>query len=705
MTESIIDENGWAVLSINMVNYPFNMLNDKSISALESEIDEVIKNDEIKGAVITSKKKDFVVGADVNLLYKLNDAESINDATARLQNLYRRIETGGKPFVAAINGTALGGGYELALACHYRIIIDDNRIEVGLPEILLGLFPAAGGSQRLPRMIGIQASLPLLLEGKKFRPRKALDLGLVDELAENSEVLIERAKVWLSSGDAQKPWDKKGFKVPGGGVNNPKNVMQFGGASGMILKKTKGNYNAPKYLLSAIYEGLQLPFDKATIIERNYFVKCKLDPACNNMIRSLFWNLNDIEKGKYRPADVPESHVKKVGVLGAGMMGAGIAYASALRGIEVVLKDVSKEILERGKSYSQQLLDRKVKKGRLSAGGAQAILDNIKITQEDSDLEGCDLIVEAVPEVREIKDAVIRASEPFLTSEGILASNTSTLPISGLSKSMSNPQNFIGIHFFSPVDKMKLVEVIKGSETSEHTLVKSLDYIRQLKKVPIVVNDSRGFYTTRVFKTYPYEALYLLDEGVSPALIENLGIQAGYPVGPLAIIDELNLGLLKKILDQTELDLGEAIDNAPARIIRKFVDDIDRLGKKNGAGFYEYPESGRKYLWPKLKEYFPLKKHNVSNEEIKKRFLFIQCLEAVRCLEEGVLNTTEEGDIGSIFAWGFPPYYGGVFSYIDTIGVREFCENAKILSDKYGDRFAPPKSLVEMAAKNKRFYN
>jgi 3-hydroxyacyl-CoA dehydrogenase/enoyl-CoA hydratase/3-hydroxybutyryl-CoA epimerase len=704
MIETKID-NGIAILTINMQDYPFNMLNADSIESLENATKAVINNDEIIGVIITSSKKDFVIGADVNLLYNMNEPESIMQATRRLQNIYRTIETSGKPFVAAINGSALGGGYELAMACHYRIAINHPKIQIGLPEIQLGLFPGAGGSQRLPRMIGIQAALPLLLEGKKVNPEKALSINLIDDIVSDAEDLIEKSLKWLKDKPVHvKPWDVKGFKIPGGGVNRPSNVMQFGGASGMIMKMTRGNFNAPKYLLSAIYEGLQVNFDKASLIEARYFTKCKLDPASNNMIRSLFWNLNAINKGANRPKGIPKNEIQKVGVLGAGMMGAGIAYSSALAGIEVILKDVSEEVLEKGKKYSEKLLQKRVERGRISEEQKNEILDRIKITLKPEDLGNCDLIVEAVPENRNIKKAVIEESEPFLADQGIMASNTSTLPITGLAEFSKIDANFIGIHFFSPVDKMKLVEVIKGEKTSDFALAKSLDYIAQLRKTPIVVNDSRGFYTTRVFKTYPYEALYMLDEGVSPAAIENLGKQAGFPVGPLAIMDELNFNLMFKILQQTENDTGQKIDNPPAQIIRKFVNEIKRFGKKDGTGFYEYPTTGKKFLWKGLAEQFPEQNHGISHADIKKRFLFIQSLEAVKCLEEGVLTSVGDGDIGSIFAWGFPPYYGGVFSYIDMIGLSEFCEQCDQLAKRFGERFKPTSGLRNMAEKGLKFH-
>ncbi|MFH1322194.1 MAG: 3-hydroxyacyl-CoA dehydrogenase NAD-binding domain-containing protein [Bacteroidota bacterium] len=720
-----LDKDGIAIISFNMPDSAVNVINTASIEAFEKRIDEALADKAVKGIIITSGKKDFIVGGDLSQIISITKPEEVMAITTRFHAILRKMETGEKPVVAAINGTALGGGYEVCLACHHRIAVNNPKIQIGLPEVQLGLLPGGGGTQRLPRMIGIQPSLLPLLEGRNMNPQQALDLGMIDATVETREGLIPAAKEWITSppaplqkesGDhpskpsqkgsplAVQPWDGKKYRIPGGDVNTTNNANIIAATAGLLMKKTYGNYPAPLAILNSMYEGLQLPFDQALVVESRYLAKCVLSIEAKNMIRTLFFNMNKANKGEARPAGIPETDIKKIGILGAGMMGAGIAYVSAMAGLDVVLKDVSKEHAEKGKQYSSKLLSKQLSKGRITQEKIDEVLSRINTTADPRDISGCDLVIEAVFESRELKATVTRESEAVMSEDAVFASNTSTLPITGLAEASSRPGNFIGLHFFSPVDKMRLVEIIIGKKTSDHAIAMSIDYIKRIKKTPIVVNDGRGFYTSRVFETYMFEGFECLAEGVSPALIENAGKAAGMPVGPLAVTDEVSLELIYEIIKQTELDIGQKDERISIKVLNRFIEDFKRTGRKGGKGFYEYPKDEKKYLWPEISRYYPLATEQPDFEEIKRRLLHIQALESVKAFEENIVTKPEDADIGSILGLGFPPFTGGVMSYIDMIGVKTFVDECNELAEKYGKRFEPTKGLIEMAEKGERFY-
>ncbi|MGB3947282.1 MAG: 3-hydroxyacyl-CoA dehydrogenase NAD-binding domain-containing protein [Bacteroidia bacterium] len=700
------DSDGIAIISFNNKNSSVNVIDADFLAQLEQVVDTISANQEIKGVVVTSAKKDFVLGADLRMIMGVNDAAVIMSIGTRLQKVLRKMETSGKPTVAAINGTALGGGYEICLACHYRIAVNDSKILIGLPEVLLGLLPGAGGTQKLPRMLGVQEALPFLLEGKKIRPEQALKSGLINQLVDTPEQLIVAAKEWIKTvGKSVQPWDEEKFRIPGGEIQSPKILSILPAAAGLSLKKTYGNYPAVNAILNCVYEGLQLPLDRGLVVECRYFTQCVLSPEAKNLIRTMFVNMNEANKGEARPKNIAPNQLKKVGILGAGMMGAGIAYVAATNGIDVVLKDVSKEAAEKGKAYSVKLLSEKVAKKQMSQEKADELLAKIHTTNIVSDLEGCELVIEAVFENRDLKATVTHETEAILTKEAVFASNTSTLPITGLAKASIRSQNFIGLHFFSPVDKMQLVEVIVGKKTSDYAIAMAIDFVKKIKKTPIVVNDGRGFYTSRVFCTYLFEGMECLAEGVTPALIENAGKMAGMPVGPLALADEVSIELCYKINKQTELDTNKKNDSKAVEVINTFIEKHNRLGKKSKQGFYNYPDEGKKMLWPELTKLYKQLESQPSVEEVQMRLLYIQALEAVKCMEENIVTKPADADIGSVLGWGFAPYTGGVISFIDTIGVAQFVSNCNSLAKKYGKRFKPTAKLKQMAENGASFYS
>lgn len=699
------DTDGIVTLSFDNDNSAVNVIDQTVLGELEQVIAKAIDDTTVKGVIVTSSKKDFVLGADLRMIMGISDPVQIMAIGSRLQQVLRKMETSGKPFVAAINGTTLGGGYEICLACHYRIALNDSRIQIGLPEVLLGLLPGAGGTQKLPRMLGVQEALPFLLEGKKVRPEQALKSGLVNQLVDTPEQLLAAAKQWIvNGGRAVQPWDEEKFRIPGGEIQSPKILNILPAAAGLSLKKTYGNYPAINAILNCVYEGLQLPMDRGLVVEMRYFTKCVLSPESKNLIRTMFINMNEANKGEARPVNIPPTSLKKVGILGAGMMGAGIAYVSAVNGLEVVLKDVTMDAAEKGKAYSVKLLSEKLAKKQITQQKYDEQLNRIHTTDSPAALEGCDLVIEAVFENRELKATVTKETEAVLAKEAVFASNTSTLPITGLATASVRPQNFIGLHFFSPVDKMQLVEVILGKKTSDYAIAVAIDFIKKIKKTPIVVNDGRGFYTSRVFSTYLFEGMECLAEGISPALIENAGKMAGMPVGPLALADEVSIELCYKINKQTEADTGKKSEAAAVGVINKFVEELQRPGKKANKGFYEYPEGGKKHLWKELSNLYPQQQNQPDVKEVEKRLLYIQALETVKCLEEGILKKPADADIGSILGWGFAPYTGGAISFIDYVGIKNFVDECNALAKKYGKRFKPTKKLKEMAESGTGFY-
>ena len=703
------DSDNIVLLTMDMPGQSANTMNAAYKEAMDATLDRLEKEENLAGVVLTSAKSTFFAGGDLNDLVKARpeDAEQFMEGTNEIKKQLRRMEELKAPFVAAINGTALGGGLEICLACKHRIALNDKKIKLGLPEVTLGLLPGAGGVVRMTRMLGLEAALPFLLEGKQISPDKAKSAKIIDDLAENQDELIAKAKQWCKDNpNAKQPWDTRGYKVPGGVPSHPALAQKLPIVPAMLKNKTKGCFPAPEAILSAAVEGLQVDFDNALKIEGRYFTSLATGQVAKNMITAFFFQLQDINKGKYRPEGFERVKFEKVGILGAGMMGAGIAYSAAMSGINVVLKDISDENAAKGKAYSEKLLAKRVSRGKMTQEKADAVLSRIHPTANAADLEGCDIVIEAVFEKRELKAQVTKEAEEHMLATGVMASNTSSLPITGLAEASERPANFIGLHFFSPVDKMPLVEIICGKETSQETLAKSIDFVQQIKKTPIVVNDARGFFTTRVIGTYVNEGLGMLDEGLNASSIEMAAAKAGFPIGTLAISDELNLQTMRNISLAAEEDMkaqGLEMPKVPSTdVIVKMIEEYDRLGKLAGKGFYDYPEGGKKTLWPGLKEAFGGDKE-IPFEDMKDRFLFIQSLETVRCFEEGVINSAADANIGSIMGIGFPPWTGGVVQFMNGYGLRNFVKRAQELASKYGERFEPPALLIEKAEKDEIF--
>lgn len=720
-----LDADGIALVTWDMPGRSMNLIDLSTVEDLSAIVERVATDPAIKGVVVTSGKDTFSGGADLTMLEALtrtfDDMVRVHGEEAaiarlfeesrKLSLLYRRIETGGKPWVAAINGTAVGGAFELALACHHRIAADNPKTRVGLPEIKVGLFPGAGGTQRIARMLQPADALQLLLKGEQLRLDRAKAMKLIDDIVP-ADRLIPAAKEWAKANPkAKAPWDVEGFKLPGGRVYSRAGMMVFPPANAIYRRETYDNYPAARAIMQCVYEGLQLPMDLALRVESRWFTKILRSPEAAAMIRSLFVSLQELNKGARRPAHVPPATFRKIGVIGAGFMGAGIAYVTALAGIDVVLVDRDQETAERGKAVSHKLMTDQINRGRAKTGDREALLARITPTADYGLLAGCDLVIEAVFEDRTVKAEAIAKAEAVI-GDAVFGSNTSTLPITSLAANAQKPDRFIGIHFFSPVERMMLVELILGKRTDERTLALALDYVRAIGRTPIVVNDSRGFYTSRVVGTYIREGHLMLTEGIPAAMIENVGRMAGMPVGPLALNDEVAIDLAWKILKATEADLGpDAVDPRQKRLLEEMVERRGRFGRKNGKGFYDYPEKGQKRLWPGLAELQgrTLTAQEIDAnpglvEELKQRFLVIQALETARVFEEGVLTDVREADVGSILGFGFAPFTGGTLSYIDMMGAKRFVELCRRLERKHGARFKPNKLLLDMAAKGESFY-
>ncbi|MHA7826875.1 MAG: 3-hydroxyacyl-CoA dehydrogenase NAD-binding domain-containing protein [Roseovarius sp.] len=711
--------DGVAVITWDTAGKSMNVMSEQGFLDLEALIDDALADDDVKGVVITSGKEDtFAGGMDLNVIARMRDdagdepARGLFEGVMGMHGILRKIERagmddknkGGKPIAAALPGTALGIGLEIPLACHRIFAADNPKAKIGLPEIMVGIFPGAGGTTRLARKLGAMAAAPLLLEGKLNDPKKAKTAGVVDEVVPADE-LLDKAREWVLSNPAiVKPWDEKGYKMPGGEPYHPAGFMTFVGASAMVNGKTQGAFPAAKALLSAVYEGALVPFDTALKIEARWFTNVLMNPSSSAMIRSLFINKEALEKGANRP-EAPDQKVKKLGVMGAGMMGAGIALVSAQAGIEVVLIDQKQEAADKGKAYSADYIDKGIKRGKATEDTKAALLDRITATTDYAALKGCDLVIEAVFEDPGIKAEVTGKVLEVVGADCIFATNTSTLPISELAKASDSPETFIGIHFFSPVEKMHLVEIIKGEKTGTRAVAKALDYVRQIRKTPIVVNDARFFYANRCIIPYINEGIRMVAEGVTPALIDNAARQLGFPVGPLQLVDETSIDLGAKIARATKAAMGDAYPDAAVDEVIFWMEGEGRLGRKANAGFFDYDEKGKRQgYWSGLAEKFPPAEEQPDLTEVQHRLMFAQVLEAVRALEEGVLEDIREGDVGAILGWGFAPWSGGPFSWLDIIGAPYAAERCDQLEAAHGPRFACPALLREMAERNQSFY-
>ena len=715
------DADGIALATWDMPGRSMNVFTDAVMDELGQIVDAVVADPAIKGCVIVSGKENFSGGADLTMLQGLGRAyESLKvergeeeamrhffEESRKLTLVFRKLETCGKPFAAAVNGICLGGAFELALSCHHRVLSDDPKTRVGLPEIKVGLFPGGGGTQRVARLMQTGDALQMLFKGEQIRPLMARNMGLVHEVAGRDEI-VAKAKAWiLAGGSAVAPWDQPKFKAPSGKVYSPAGMMIWPPANAIYRRETHDNYPAAKAILASVYEGLQLPMDQALRVESRYFAQILRTKEAAAMIRTLFLSMGELNKGARRPKDVPATKVQRVGVVGAGFMGAGVAYVSANAGMEVVLVDQSQEAAEKGKAYAHKLVTDQINKGRAKSADRDALLARIQTSADYADLSACDLVIEAVFEDPAVKAEVIAKVEAVIRPETIFASNTSTLPITGLARTSARPEQFVGIHFFSPVEKMMLVEIIKGDQTGDAALATALDYVRAIKKTPIVVNDARGFFANRCVGAYLLEGHTMLNEGIPAAMIENAGRQAGMPVGPLSLTDEVAVDLALKIVKATEAQLGAgSIDPAQKALLTALVEGEGRLGRKNKKGFYDYPEGAPKRLWPGLGglQSAKIDPDAVDFTELKQRLLVVQALEAARTVGEGVVTDPREADVGSILGFGFAPFTGGALSYIDFMGAAAFVALAQSLEAKHGPRFAVPQNLLDMAARNGTFY-
>lgn len=707
-----IDTNGIATVTFDEPGSPVNTMCEDWQRDLGELVRRVVDDaPRLKGMLLASAKSTFFAGADLKGVMRLtaDDAPRCFAEVEQLKKHFRTLETLGTPIVALLNGSALGGGWELALVAHHRIALDDAKSQFGLPEVTLGLIPGASGITKMTRLLGLMGAQEFLLEGKTFGAQQAQALGLVHELAPDAATMRERALAWIAAHPtAQQPWDDKAWKMPGGTPANPKVASALTVAPAMLRKTTRGLYPAPEAALAAMVEGASVDVDTALRIESRYLAKLMTGVNARSMISAFFFDLNAIKSGRSRPKDVPRSRPVKVGVLGAGMMGAGIAWANASRGIPTVLKDVSLAKAQAGKAYSEKLAAGRVAKGRMSAAEQSALLDRIHPSADAADLQGCDLVIEAVFENRALKAEVTREAEPRLAAGGVFASNTSTLPIGGLAQASERPQKFIGIHFFSPVDKMKLVEIIRGERTDDETVARAFDYVQAIGKVPIVVNDSRGFFTSRVFGTFVMEGAAMLGEGIPAAVIENAGLAAGMPVGPLAVLDETTLSLAVHVLDQTRADFaaeGRAHEATPGeRLVELMVKEHKRAGRAAGGGFYDYPEGGRKTLWPQLKPLFEKPDAAWQLDELRDRLLWRQSVETARCLHEGVLREVHDANIGSIFGIGFPAWTGGALQFVYGMGIEAFAKRADALARRHGPGFALDEPVLETLRRHRPRY-
>jgi 3-hydroxyacyl-CoA dehydrogenase / enoyl-CoA hydratase / 3-hydroxybutyryl-CoA epimerase len=695
------DSNNIAHLILDKANSTVNLMDIDFANDFTEAVDKVL-SDEVDGVLIRSNKSTFMAGGDINLLFKTNDdnAHQLYAMLTQIKAAMRRLETSGKPIVACINGSALGGGFEVALCAHRRIAVKNKATQLGFPEVNLGLLPGAGGVVRMVRLLGLQAAMPYLTQAKLLNAERGLQAGLLHQVVDTAEQAIEAAIEWIKTNpQISQPYDHLGYLIPGGGPGHPAMTQVLPLAPVLINNATKGTLPAPQAILAAMVEGAQVDFDSACRIESRYFVELARGQTSKNLINTLWYQQNEIKAGLNRPKHFATTLFSKIGVLGAGMMGAGIAYSCAIKGLQVILKDVTLEAAEKGKDYSRGLLQKQLQQGRINDERLQATLALIHTTATVADLAGCELVIEAVFEDRKLKAKVTAETEAVLAESAVFGSNTSTLPITGLAQASKSPQNFIGIHFFSPVDKMPLVEIICASQTSDETLARAYDLVQQIGKTPIVVNDSRGFYTSRVFSTFVKEGVCMLAE-TDAAMIENAAWLNGFPVGPLAVTDEVSLTLIEKIQLQTQKDLaaeGKEPQSHPADAIISAMLQQQRSGKLTGKGFYDYPKGAAKHLWPQLAEQFRSQDTGIPLTDVGDRLLFIMALETVRCYEEQVLRSVGDANIGSIMGIGFPLWTGGTLQFINQYGVARFVKRAEQLAECYGSRFMPTDRLRAMA--------
>ena len=717
MTEGITyerDAEGVVTLTIDLPGRPVNTMGAAYRAAMGEAVDRLeAERADVRGVLVTSGKDTFFAGADIDEIYTATraDAAELAAAVDLVKAQLRRLETLGVPVVAAINGSAMGGGLEIALACHHRICLDDDaapKARLGLPEVTLGLLPGGGGVTRLVRMLGVAGALPLLTEGKRLRPSQALAAGIVDELAGSREDMLAAARAWIQAHpESAQAWDAKGYRIPGGTAADPRSYSLLAAAPAALHERTRGTLPAPGRILAAAAEGSYVDVETAFAIETDYLVELATGQVAKNLITTFWYGLQQVEGGVSRPPGHERSTVSRLAVLGAGMMGAGIAQVAAQRGLEVVLKDVGEAAAVQGRDKVATELDRLVERGRMTAPDRDAVLARITATGSDDDLAGCDAVVEAVFEDRELKAQVLAAAEQAVAPGALVASNTSTLPITGLAANVKDPAGFVGLHFFSPVPRMPLVEIVRGQQTSDATIARAFDLVRQLGKTPIVVGDGRGFFTSRVFATFTTEGIAMLGEGVPAALIENVARHAGFPVGPLAVADEVSLTLVQRIRRQTVADLeasGQPVPSHPAyAVVDVMTEELGRPGRAAGQGFYDYPAEGRKRLWPGLAERFGAGSADVPEADVRDRLLLAPCLETVRCLEDGVLSSAADANVGSIMGIGFPPWTGGVLQHLEALGLEAAVARADELAARYGDRFAPPDLLRRKAADGSHF--
>ena len=706
------DADGIVTVTMDMSG-PVNAMNEEYRQAMAATIDRLEREQGLAGVVIASAKKVFFAGGDLNELLAAqpgNEAHFMDMLRVTKSNL-RRLEKLPVPVVAAINGAALGGGFEICLCCNHRIAWDDKSVQLGLPEVSLGLLPGGGGVVRMVNLLGLEKALPYLLEGRKVAPQAALAEGMIDDTVATIGELVPAARAWIvaSAGNedaAVQPWDRKGFRLPGGNASSPKLAQLIMGAPAMLRQKTRGLLPAPEKILDCAVEAARLDFDTALDVESRGLTYLAVTPQAKNMISTFFFGMNKVNGGASRPQGIAPTTTRKLGVLGAGMMGQGIAYVSAAAGIEVVLKDVSIEAADKGKAYSQKLLEKQVARGRMTQEQMAAVLGLIKPTADDADLRGCDLIIEAVFENMDLKHRITRATEGCLAENGVWGSNTSTLPITQLAEASDRPENFIGIHFFSPVDKMPLVEIICGARTSDETLARAFDYTRQIRKTPIVVNDSMGFFTSRTFGTYLDEGVRLLSEGAHPVQIDAMGKAIGMPVGPLAVYDEVSLELSRKA-QETWKEMGVLDKWGDGSVLRSVIDTMvgehGRGGRHHGGGFYEYAADGSKAIWPPLFDLYYQPDTAISELDMKDRLLFRPVIESLKCLETRVLRSVADGNIGSIMGIGAPVWTGGYIQFVNTYGLQRFVDRCNALAQQYGERFQPPQIALEHAASGESF--